>query len=153
MPTLRFTILGLLAATTFVAVGSLALVYATAWWAAAALSAALGVLVWGVLRATYRQGGTRAFWIGYCLVGWIYLAMAFWPGTDSVVTELRSHLLTTQLLEVGASALGELRPEEVLRPEFFVVGHALWSVVLGCLGGWTGCWLQATRPAVPTASG
>jgi hypothetical protein len=72
---LRFTIRQLLLATVLIAVAIAALLNASGWWAAALSSSVLLILCAAVLLAVFRDGRRRAFWIGFSVFGWAYVAL------------------------------------------------------------------------------
>src|SRR5688500_712555 len=73
----RFSIRQLLLATAFIAVGCFALLNASAWVAAALFCGLTLILSAAVLFAIYRDGERRAFWIGFAVLGWVYLFLCF----------------------------------------------------------------------------
>lgn len=73
----QFSLWWLLGLTTFAAIGCLALANASGTWAMSLHSAMLGLLLVAILSAAFRDGPVRAFWVGFAVWGWIYLAMAF----------------------------------------------------------------------------
>ncbi len=72
----------LLAIVAFIALACTSLVWANGIWATTLFTAALGVLLFGVLAAILRRGVKQAFWIGFAVFGWGYLWMAHWPNGD-----------------------------------------------------------------------
>src|SRR3954453_23835653 len=74
-PMLQFSLRNLLIAVAFVAVGTAALLNANAWWSSLLWGAALSLLVFTGLAASYRQEAKRAFWGGYVLAGSFYLLL------------------------------------------------------------------------------
>jgi hypothetical protein len=85
----RFTIGGMLALVVFLAVSIAALREATDLWDSGVFTAALGVLLAAVLLAVHRTGRQRAFWLGFALFGWAYLAASLVPPAEA-------RLLTTK---------------------------------------------------------
>src|SRR5687767_7080332 len=71
----RFTLRQLFVWTAFVAVACVALRNATATWASSLLGAALVLLAASLLLAAFRDGRSRAFWIGFATVGWLYVGL------------------------------------------------------------------------------
>ena len=70
--------------TAFVAVACVALRNATPTWASSLLGAALVLLAASLLLATFREGRSRAFWIGFATVGWLYVTLlAYSTGIDT----------------------------------------------------------------------
>jgi len=72
---LRFSIRQLLIGTALLAVAFVALLNASAWWASAMASSALLTFSASIVLAIYRDGQRRAFWIGFSVLGWVYLAL------------------------------------------------------------------------------
>jgi hypothetical protein len=66
-------------------------------WAGSVLMLTLAILSFAILGVVYRRGSHRAFWLGFALLGWGYMALAshFWWDRNTV----RPHLPTTSILE------------------------------------------------------
>jgi hypothetical protein len=80
----RFTLRQLFLWTAFVAVACVALRNATPTWASSLLGAALVLLAASLLLAAFRDGHSRAFWIGFATVGWLYVTLlAYSTGIDT----------------------------------------------------------------------
>src|SRR5687768_17550696 len=80
----RFTLRQLFLWTAFVAVACVALRNATPTWASSLLGAALVLLAASLLLATFREGRSRAYWIGFATVGWLYVTLlAYSTGIDT----------------------------------------------------------------------
>jgi hypothetical protein len=96
----RFSILGLLAATTWVGLGCYALVNATPLWASLWMGLDLLGLSIAVLCAIHRTGERRASWLGASLFGWVYFVAMHLPGAVSEPFTSHEHLQlpTTRLL-------------------------------------------------------
>ena len=71
----RFTIGSLLVLVVFLAVGLAALRGATEGWDSGVFGLTLLVLLGSVLLAAHRDGPRRAYWLGFALFGWAYLAL------------------------------------------------------------------------------
>lgn len=167
MDQFRFTIRGLIALVTLVAVAVAALRDGSAFWDSVTFSATLFILVSSILSAIHFSGRSRAFWIGFALCGSVYFGVSLLP-------EVRTRLLTTRALAYLGRLIPSVRvdltnnqdPEErskVLMPNgstrpgvvlgieggtgklyasrggpseyFYPIGHSLWALVLGLLGG------------------
>jgi hypothetical protein len=89
----RFTIANLLGLVLLLAVGFAALREATELWDSAVFSTTLGLLSASVLLAIHRADRRRAFWLGFALIGWIYLGA-------SLIPPIESRLLTTKALSM-----------------------------------------------------
>jgi hypothetical protein len=96
MKRVRFTVASLLGLVLFAAVGTAALRAATDLWDSIVFSATVLVLLAAVLLAVHRTERKRAYWLGFALVGWVYLGV-------SLVPPVASRLLTTAAL----GAVGE----------------------------------------------
>ena len=174
MRLLQFSLRSLLVATVLIALGCAALLNATPVCASLVLSATLGVLVVAILGSIYRTGRTRAFWLGMAIVGWAYLWLARQPD-DSLrpLSDPRARfleqgpLVTTLLLQQayidvlrllrpppppsefvieGSYAMVRVAPQSYpTQTDFITVGHSLWALLLGFLGGLLARWFYATR--------
>jgi hypothetical protein len=85
----RFSIAGILGVVVFCAVAAAALREATDLWDNIVFTAALGLLAVSVLLTVHWTGRRRAYWLGFALVGSLYLAAGLVPGVGS-------RLLTTR---------------------------------------------------------
>lgn len=97
MRRLRVSVLGLMALVLAVAVGIAALRFASPVWAGIVLLPTLGVMALSVLGTILRRGPGRAFWLGFALLGWGYMALAAGSWWDRSVN--RPELVTTMLLD------------------------------------------------------
>lgn len=109
MNTLRFSLAKMLAAVVLVALGLAALVNATPIWAGAVTSAAVFLLFVAVVGLIYRRHADRAFWVGFAVFDWGYLAVIYAPSPWALwryrldrELDLGNQLLTTQVLDWGA---------------------------------------------------
>jgi hypothetical protein len=91
MARFRFTIGGLLAVVVFVAVAIAALRAADDLWASSLFSLTVGALLVATLLAVHRTAEKRAFWLGFALFGWTYLAAC-------LIAPIEPLLLTTKAL-------------------------------------------------------
>jgi hypothetical protein len=145
----QFSLWWLLGLTALVAVGCTALMNASAAWAMSLHSALLALLLVAVLRAIYRHGAVRAFWIGFALFGWVYLILVYWVHYNSQFTDgfndpRGSELATTWLLQWGYDTLLPL----VRQPP---AATALLGPSFG--GGFGGGLAAGSGGALPQASG
>jgi hypothetical protein len=92
----RFSLAGLVWVVVFCALGLGCLMFASSSWASTVLSVALGALTLAPLGIIYRRGERRAFWLGFALCGWTYIAFTFGPW---FIINLRPELVTSKLLE------------------------------------------------------
>jgi hypothetical protein len=117
MRTVRFPIAGLMWAVLVAALGLAALRSSSELWAGATFLATCGILCLAIVGIVCRTDETRAWWLGFALFGWGYLALAFWSPHS---------LPTTALLHMLEARLGTPKP----------VGGGLKSVMLaGGFGG------------------
>lgn len=91
----RFSLARLFGAVVLLAAGLAALVGATPIWANSTFTVTLGILLLAVGGVVYRDGARRAFWLGFLVLGWSYLAFAFGPWFRP---NLSDRLATTQAL-------------------------------------------------------
>jgi hypothetical protein len=102
----RFSIAGLMGLVVVVAVGVAALRFASETWAGILLMLTLGVLGAALLAFHERNGARRAWWRGFALFGWGYIALAMGPWASDAIAP---HLPTT----AGLDALyANLHPED-----------------------------------------
>jgi hypothetical protein len=86
------SIAGMLGVVLFGAVALAALRSGSDLWLSGVYTTALGVLGFATLGAVLRRGPARAYWVGFAIFGWGYLALA--NGAET-----RQRLLTTHLLD------------------------------------------------------
>jgi len=91
MKRIRFNIASLLVVILVLGVGFAALRESNDPWDSGLFTFTLAVLLISVLLAVHRNNARRAFWIGFALVGWIYLGL-------SLVPSIESRLITTKAL-------------------------------------------------------
>jgi hypothetical protein len=162
----RFSIRQLLVATALVAVGIVALRSATSTIAEIAVGLVLATLAAAVLLAIYRDGQRRAFWVGFSMIGWLYLLLCFAPifgsdvplGWSRIITGKAAAALHSQLF-LREHVQPALPPNSFGPPpgtviqyfdgpgyaEFLHVAHALWTLLFATCGGWFASWLHAAR--------
>ncbi len=100
------SVAGLVGSVVLIAVGIATLQNASSPWASVAFSVALSVLTVALIGVVCRRGERHAFWVGFSLCGWIYLALSSGPG---LATSVRPNLVTAKLLDW---AYPRLVPEE-----------------------------------------
>ncbi len=76
--TIRFSIAGLMGIVLVAAIGLAALRNASETWAGVMLLLTCGALALAVVGVVCRAEAERAWWLGFALFGWGYLALAFW---------------------------------------------------------------------------
>jgi hypothetical protein len=83
--TIRFSIAGLMGVVLIVAIGLAALRSGSEIWAGVIFLTTCGVLALSIVGIFCRRDAERAWWLGFALFGWGYMALAFWPwGTSGV---------------------------------------------------------------------
>jgi hypothetical protein len=73
MPRFRFSLLALFGFVTLAAVGCAALARPTMLWVTIIQGVVFACLFFAVLAAIYGQRASRAFWVGFAVVGWGYM--------------------------------------------------------------------------------
>ncbi|MFI5461170.1 MAG: hypothetical protein ACHRXM_37670 [Isosphaerales bacterium] len=145
---IRFSIAGLMGAVLIAALGLAALRSASATAAGMTLLATCGVLGLAVVGVVCRQDGERAWWLGFAVFGWGYMALAFLSPNDSAT------LPTLTLLKAVFTRMGmtvsPLPPGPQIggrngrfgwpatggvTPSFDQTGHCLWALLAASLGG------------------
>lgn len=81
----RFSIAEVLALIAILAVALAALRSPSYLWANVTFSLALVALVVALVNVVYGRGAGRAYWVGFSLSGWIYLAICSVPGLREAV--------------------------------------------------------------------
>jgi hypothetical protein len=93
MRNLRFNISSILGMILFLGVGFAALRESNDYWDSGLFTLTFGVLMVSILLAVHRSEARRAFWVGFALFGWVYLAL-------SLVPSIEARLLTTKALGI-----------------------------------------------------
>src|SRR5215471_9263544 len=112
----RFTIAALLGIIALVGLGLAALRDPSRLWGSIVFSVALSLFSIAVGGVLYRRGRRRAFWVGFALGGWLYLALSLLPPLAPVT---RPHLVTSALLvllEKGVLGLDPYPPQATAPP-------------------------------------
>ncbi len=91
MQRFRFNISSLLLVVLFVGVGFAALRESSDQWESGIFTLAIVALLISILFAVHRTESRQAFWLGFAVFGWIYLAL-------SLVPSIESRLITTKAL-------------------------------------------------------
>jgi hypothetical protein len=137
MRNLRTSIAGLMGIVLMAALGLAALRNASQAWSGAIFLLTRGVLGLAIIKAVYRRGADRAWWFGFCLFGWGYLALV------EPRPEIRSPYLSTSLLLVTVRPYladrVDLGPRSIRwvmsQYHYLKIGHGLWAMVAAVLGG------------------
>jgi hypothetical protein len=174
MTRIRFHIGTILFVILVSGVGLAALKEASDVWQQGVFTATVAALLISLLLALHRTGSKRAFWTGFALFGWAYLAL-------SAIPSLESRLVTTRLLAFlypklpgelhsGISSLGFSHwtyqaivegdttivtgsvPQSVFpvrprgsREDFLRIGHALLALIAALMGGRLSLWLAQRK--------
>jgi len=164
---LRFSLLELLTLVAVVAVGCVALQYASPVWSSILLTAIVLLLSASVLGAIWRTGTQRACWLGFAVAGGLYFLLAFVPVFSNTVAPglptgdvLQDHLYPRIKKEVPARSIKvrDGTPVRSIRggvtyvavpflPDFSRVSHALGVLVTGILGAGTARWFATSSQA------
>jgi hypothetical protein len=134
---IRASIAGLMSAVSIAALGLTALRSASDTWSGATLLATCGVLGLAVVGAVGRGAAERAWWLGFALFGWGYIAIAFWSPVDA------TRLPTFTILEYVCKTAGitvptigqRFRTNAGIDPSFLRIAHCLWALLAASLGG------------------
>lgn len=151
----RFSLVSLLVAVPLVGLGCAALVYATPVWARIVVTATLAALLAAGVGAFYLPDKSRAFAGGFAICGWGYLLLSQQPWLEN----MKGDLLTTAALNRVEPMLKDpkqpvadspdmrfaVAQEQIRRAlrapgvvpdsSFDRIGHSLWAILLGCIGG------------------
>lgn len=146
---IRASIAGLMAAVLIAALELTALRSASDTWSGSTLLATCGVLGLAVVGAVCRRGGVRAWWLGFALFGWGYMAIAFWSPVDA--TKLPTFVFLEFVCKMGGidvptvpPPFGGGRGETEL--SFLKIGHCLWASLAAVFGGIAASGLFAISP-------
>jgi hypothetical protein len=174
----RFSLRKLLVATACVAVVITALVSSSRLWADAIFSATIAFCLVAALAAFFCVNHiTRDFWRGFCVIAWAYLFLTFGPWS---VGQVRSHLITDQLLRPIQRWLAPLQAARYVEPGFQLrqtsensyqtgpnsrysvwggdwqatqrIGHSVWTILLGVIGGYLAVYFSKSGTNQPTAA-
>jgi hypothetical protein len=138
MRSIRFSIAGLMGAVSIAALG-LAVLRSGLLdvWAGVALGATCGVLGVAVIGVACRGATERAWWLGFAVFGWGYMALAFWSPFDSArlptVTLLVPLFEKVKVWAIGVFGSGQFRgPVDQC---FAQIAHSFWALLAAILGG------------------
>jgi WD40 repeat protein len=158
MRKLRFNIANLLVVIFFLGVGFAALRESNEIWDGGIFTLTLGVLLTSTLLTIHRTESRRAFWLGFALFGWIYLALTLIPSTESrLITTKALHYLDSKVpgrslrrWTIGVSITGSGTGNNPVSNVIFSPDGSqlvtsspgpvrLWNAATGkLLGGWSG---------------
>ena len=108
MSLIRASIAGLMGAVLIAALGLTALRSASDTWSGATLLATCGVLGLAVVGTVCRDAAERAWWLGFTVFGWGYLAMAFWSPVDT--TKLPTFTLLENTCKIAGIEVPAIPP-------------------------------------------
>jgi hypothetical protein len=181
MRPLLISLAGLMVLVIIVGIGIAALRDATETWAGIVLLLTLGLLAVSILGVLYRNGGRRAWWVGFALFGWGFaaLTLAPWSKPEKLPTRVllnslyarMSHRKVVTMEPFAASAGLDEGQFIVLDPSpsheslpgvpqgsdavfaigsidlkaFRAIGHCLFALVAGVVGGFVARWFYSTR--------
>ena len=134
---IRFSIAGLMGAVLTAALGLAALRSASETWAGVALLVTCGILGLAVIGAACRSAAERAWWLGFAVFGWGYLALAFWspPGGTKLPTLTGLEAVWTKIGMTVPEVAPARRTTGGTDPSFTQIGHCLWASIAACVGG------------------
>jgi hypothetical protein len=138
----RFSLGGLCALVLACGVALAAAKSPTEPWVNGTFSGALLVLGIALLGALFRRGPARVYWIGFAILGWGDMLLAFGPWCDSKVAPLLITKTVCEQLHFSFSASLPERPfvrqipgTTLVMYGYQQIGHALTALLMGLLGG------------------
>jgi hypothetical protein len=158
MSLIRFNIASLLVVVLVLRVGFAALRESSDFWESGLFTLTLSVLLVSSLFSIHRSEARRAFWMGFSLFGWTYLALSLVPSIESrlATTKVLAYLdskvpgRTQSFFKIQFTATGNGAPgNQVQAVAFSPQGNQiatsslgtvkLWDAATGrLLGGWAG---------------
>ena len=148
----RFRLRTLLVAVAVVGMAVAALSRPTRGWGIAASTLFLTLLLTAILGSLLRRGTPRAFWIGFALFGWAYVApLLSWLAFESLIIAPREGLIDV-LVALGArdgKYLADLAGSwaQVDNESRLVVGTSTLGLLFAGFGGLIACRLYASERA------
>src|SRR5437763_875362 len=129
----RYSLAGMLAVVLVAAIGMAGLRYASYEWASGIFLLTCATLALSIVGVVCRQGPLRAWWLGYAVFGWGYMALAFgsrpaeshWP---MLPTTLVSRLARDKIGPPPGAPGTPAKPDIHTDP-FFHVGHCLGALL------------------------
>jgi hypothetical protein len=157
----------------YVALVVIAFTSGSLYWADTIFTCAIAILLVATTAAVFVHDGRQVFWRGFCLIGWIYMFLAFGPWTEG---NIRSSLMTHHALEKLQRLLAPIHASRYATPGFEVrpdnewryqigpnsyfetfqsgswqatqrTGHSVWAVILGLIGGFLAVHFNKLGPA------
>ena len=150
----RFSIAGLMGAVLVAAVGLAALLSASPIWAGTMLLLTYVVLGLAILCAVLRGHARRAWWLGFCVFGWGYLALERVGAGPNPIEPLTTVMLEELGLWLDGPVLhnGGVAWRSPLNPWYEQNGYCLCALLAAVAGGILGR-LCFAAPADRSASG
>lgn len=144
---LRFSLKSLLGAVTYVALSLASLLQPwRSWCPSLVLTGLLALMLLSIPCSIFARERTRAFCVGFAIVGWGYFLLAFVPWIELTVgRQLLANPLAEHICFATTGSLGDY-------PQFLKVTHTLLMFVLAYLGGLTAsrcCVNSAERSSPP----
>jgi len=136
--TKRVSIAGLMGIVLIVSFGLAVMRQATPVLAGLMSLATCGVLALAVVGVVCRKA-ERAWWLGFALFGWGYLALVYWPSLfipgPPTMTILEAFMGKPEVPVTPASPMFTIDGPSYRIPPSRNVGHCLWSLLVAALGG------------------
>ncbi len=134
---IRFSIAGLMGAVLTTALGLAALRSASETWAGVALLVTFAILGLAVVGVVSRAADERAWWLGFAVFGWGYLALALWspPGATKLPTLTGLEAVWTKIGMTVPEVAPARRTTGGTDPSFTQIGHCLWALIGAIVGG------------------
>jgi hypothetical protein len=103
----RFRLRSLAILVLLLGVGLAALRESNKTWDSSVFSSTLAVLLISILLAVHRIEKRRAFWIGFAVFGWVYLALTLVPSIESrLITTKGLAYLAAKVLRSSPAGAG-----------------------------------------------
>ncbi len=130
MRSFRVSIAGLMGAVLIAALCVAALRSASETWAGVTLLATCGVLGLAAIGVVNREVTERAWWLGFALFGWGYLALAFW--SPFIATRLPTLTLLEDVFNKAGVTVADFGFRDL---SFTPIAHCFWALLTAILGG------------------
>jgi hypothetical protein len=118
--------------------------------ASVVFTATVVVLTLAILKAINTDGASRTFHLGLAICGWLYVMDTAFRNHDGIINNLHPALLTTVVLDRSLSHIipdvftrdqsrqitGVTVEYEVRMQSYYQIGHSLWALLTGVIGGW-----------------
>jgi hypothetical protein len=109
------------------------------------------VLFVAIVRGLFGADSGRVFWLGFAIFGWGYLLVAYGEAEIELILRLglpdRPALATTKLLYFVYLAIWPSGPDPFAggADDFMTIGHSLFMLVFGFVGGLLSSYFRCTR--------